>query len=64
MILNQLQGEFLKKYIFSETLQIKEEERAYYFEDVMEDLKEIDESRLAGLGVTPDQLNLWKSVQS
>lgn len=32
-----------------------------FIEDVMEDLEQMDESRLAGLGVTIDQLQAWKS---
>jgi prophage maintenance system killer protein len=31
-----------------------------FVEDIMEDLDQIDESRLAGLGVTPEQLRKWR----
>lgn len=30
-----------------------------FIEDVIEDLDQIDESRIVGLGVTPGQLNEW-----
>ena len=30
-----------------------------FIEDVLEDLRDIDESRIAGLGITPDQLRNW-----
>jgi len=32
-----------------------------FIEDIMEDLEQMDESRLARLGVTIDQLQVWKS---
>lgn len=31
-------------------------------EDVLEDLEQIDISRLAGIGVTPEQLKKWKQL--
>jgi len=34
--------------------------RAGFVEDVLEDLEQMDESRLAGLGITPEQLKEWK----
>jgi hypothetical protein len=33
------------------------------FEDVMEDLEQMDESRIAGLGIIVDQLKLWLDNQ-
>jgi prophage maintenance system killer protein len=35
-----------------------------FVEDVIEDLEQIDESRLVGLGVTPDQLSNWLQLKS
>lgn len=64
IILNKLSGDALKDYISSETLKlIKGEEREEFLEDVMEDLKEIDLNRIAGLGITPDQLKEWIDVR-
>ena len=52
----------MKEYVSDQTLKlIKKEDQTLFFEDVMEDLKEIDLNRIAGLGITPDQLNAWIS---
>ncbi len=54
----------MKEYISSQNVKfIKEEDRSSFFDDVMEDLKEIDLSRIAGLGITPDQMNAWIVAQ-
>jgi hypothetical protein len=64
IILNQLTGETVKEYISSQNIKLmKKEDRASFFEDVMEDLKEIDLSRIAGLGITPDQMYTWIVAQ-
>lgn len=64
IILNQLSGSNLKEYISEKAIQwIKEEERASFIEDVMEDLKEIDLSRISGMGIMPEQLNRWIESQ-
>lgn len=65
IILDKLSGESMKAYISAQTLKwVKEEEdRALFFEDVMEDLKEMDQSRIASLGITVDQFKEWLSVQ-
>ena len=63
IILQQLTGERMKKYVDEQALTlVKEEDKTSFFEDVMEDLKEIDVSRIVGLGVTPDQLTSWKML--
>ena len=65
ILLQKMIGETMKKYIDSKTIQnIKEEDRKAFIEDVLEDLKEIDQTRIIGLGITPDQLNAWKEVSS
>jgi len=38
---------------------IPEKDRLAFIEDVLQDLKDIDSSRLVGLGVTPDELEAW-----
>ncbi len=35
-----------------------------FIEDIFEDLEQIDESRLVGLGVSPDQLANWLQLKS
>jgi hypothetical protein len=63
LILNKLTGTTMKEYIYAQTVKLaKEENQKSFLEDVMEDLREMDLSRLAGLGITPDQLRslAWK----
>lgn len=64
IILNKLSGVAIKEYVSSQNLKfIKTEDQISFFEDVMEDLKEIDLSRIAGLGITPEQLSTWIAAQ-
>ena len=59
-IIRGLVGDTLNTYIQSEAVKmIPEESRQAFIEDVKEDLELMDESRLAGLGVTLDQLEAW-----
>ena len=63
VILRKLIGIEMKEYIISQSLKlIHETDCQAFIEDVMEDLKEIDQSRLVGLGVTPDQLTTWTEL--
>lgn len=60
IITHILVGKSLDEYIFIQTSKlIKKEEQASFIEDVLEDLKEINESRIVGLGITKDQLKNW-----
>lgn len=60
IILSLLHGIPQTEYIENESKKlIPEKDRLAFTEDVLQDLKEIDASRLAGLGVTPDQLKEW-----
>lgn len=43
---------------------ITEIDRQGFIDDIMEDLEQMDESRLAGLGVTPQQLQEWQRLHS
>lgn len=64
IILNKLSGVPMIEYISSQNVKfIKEKDQTSFFDDVMEDLKEIDLSRIAGLGITPDQMEAWKIAQ-
>ncbi len=61
VIVNMLTGDQIKKYVDIEsTKKIPETARSDFIEDVLEDLEQIDESRLAGLGISPEQLRVWK----
>lgn len=63
IILNHLTGELMMEHIYAEmTSLIKEEDRDSFLEDVLEDLKEIDQSYIAGLGITRDELNAWLAI--
>lgn len=60
IITNQLHGKSLKEFISSEMEKlVKKEDQAEFFQDIQEDLKYLDLSRIAGLGITPDQLNSY-----
>ncbi len=60
VILQGLVGEAVNKYISLQMVQgVKNEDRDAFLEDVLEDLREIDESRIVGLGITSDQLGAW-----
>lgn len=60
VILQQLVGIALQTYITTQTQQfIAPTDQAAFLEDTLEDLKEIDASRIAGLGITVEQLNTW-----
>ena len=64
IIINRILGKSLDEYISSQTLKlIKKEDQEAFIEDVKEDLKEINESRIAGLGVTQDELQRWINAQ-
>ncbi len=64
VILNRLAGSSLQNYIASQAPKLVGEEiSSAFLEDVLEDLKEMEISRLAGLGVTPDELNAWLTIQ-
>lgn len=65
IVLNKLTGELMKKYISEQILKlVKKEDQKSFFEDVMEDLKEIDQNYIAGLGITPDELKLWMAAKA
>lgn len=61
IISEKIIGNPLKKYIQDQTnAQIQLIDRKAFIEDLIEDLEQLDEARLAGLGVTPQQLFLWQ----
>lgn len=60
VIIRQLTGKAMKQYI---SLQAKKQVQTVdykaFIEDLFEDLEQMDESRLAGLGVSIEQLKAW-----
>ena len=59
-----LHKDSIKKHILSQALKkVKKEDQDSFVEDVLEDLKEIDQSRIVGIGITPEQLNAWMKKQ-
>ena len=64
IIQNKLTGKPLHEYISFQTLKlIKEADQKAFSEDIVEDLKEIDQNRIARLGITPDELKTWIEAQ-
>lgn len=60
IISQNLTSDSVHKYLKKETNRlISVNDRDPFIEDVLEDLEQIDESRLPGLGITPEQLNQW-----
>jgi len=58
-----LTGSLMKTHLESrsETM-IPENDRRPFLESVFEDLEQIDESRIVGMGITPHQLSEWKAA--
>jgi Fic family protein len=60
IIQNGLTRQAMNEYISSQLVKlVKEEDRKAVLEDITEDLKEMDQSRLVALGITLDQLKIW-----
>jgi prophage maintenance system killer protein/Fe2+ or Zn2+ uptake regulation protein len=60
LVLKNITGVAMSGYISSQIHQlIPPTEQQQFTEDLWEDLKEIDISRIAGLGITMEQLNRW-----
>ena len=65
VILQGLVGEGMREYVEEEAQRrVPLKVRREFKEDVLEDLEQMDESRLAGLGVTPEQLRQWRRLRS
>jgi hypothetical protein len=60
IILRDLKRQAMDEYIASQVIKlVKEQDRTAVLEDIAEDIKELDQSRVVGLGVTQDQLQNW-----
>lgn len=65
VILGQLAGNAMKEYVVNTAEKlVNSEDRNAFIEDVFEDLQQMDESRLAGLGVAPEELLRWLQLSS
>lgn len=63
IILKRLKGPALDEYIRTQAAQlIPFEDQEPFFEDTLEDLNNLDPIRIAGLGVTKEELNAWRSL--
>ncbi len=61
VVLRGLAGEELRAFVDEEAgKRVPMAVRDGFVADVFEDLEQIDENRLAGLGVTPEQLKMWQ----
>ncbi len=62
IILRRLHDTHLKDYIHSEAAkQVAEKDRKSFIGDVFEDLEQLDESRIQGLGITLEDLKAYKT---
>lgn len=60
IISHGLKAQAMKLYIFEEARKdIDAQDQVAFIEDVEEDLREISQERIAGLGITAEQLNAW-----
>jgi fido (protein-threonine AMPylation protein) len=63
VILRALIGEDMRKFVSAEASgRVPTMDRKEFVEDVLEDLEQMEESWLAGLGVTPEQLKKWREL--
>lgn len=64
IIRGRFTGKKIQEYVQAEAdAHIHEPDREAFVEDVFEDLREMDLSRLVGLGVTPEELSAWQKLQ-
>lgn len=63
VIVDQLSGTAMEEYITLQTSRlVPEKDREAFRGDVVEDLREIDQNRIVGLGITPEQLKNWLKI--
>jgi fido (protein-threonine AMPylation protein) len=64
VLIRGLHGSDLKEFILSEAaIRIAENDRLAFIEDLDEDLVQIDESRIVGLGISSAELKVWQQSQ-
>ncbi len=65
VIIQKLIVEKLNRYIQNEAIRlIPTEHQKAFIEDIQEDLNLMDETRLAGLEITPEQFQQWLALNS
>jgi Fic family protein len=67
IILNRLVGSSLLDYINAKINAqglklVEKNDRTAFIEDLLEDLREIDQSRISGLGITSEELKSWQEA--
>lgn len=63
VILQGLTGDAMRRHAQAGAERmVPKSERNAFVEDIIEDLEQMDESRLAGLGVTTEQLRVWRRL--
>lgn len=63
VILQELTGKKMNEFVLREAKNnVAERDRSEFVADIMEDLEQMDENRLAGLGVTREQLHEWLRI--
>lgn len=60
IVLKKIVGKPMEKFILEQSAHVTKEDRAAFIEDVYEDLKEMDQNYIIGLGITPNQLESWR----
>jgi len=65
VILQLLIGKAMEEYVSSHIPEVvKDQDKGLFLEDVMEDLKEMNQNRIAGLGITLEQLEHWLKLKN
>lgn len=65
VVLQNLTGIELRRHVKESAHKlIPDSYQSAFTKDVIEDLEQLDESRLAGLGVTPEQLRAWQRLNN
>ena len=64
IIVNKMVGKAMNDYASSQMLKlIKQGDQESFLKNILEDLEDMDEIRIAGLGVTKEQLKKWRDAQ-
>lgn len=64
IIVNQLTGTKIAEYVQDQAAKIPADQRSHFLKNVFEDLHEINPHRIAGLGVSVQQLENWLALKS
>lgn len=64
IVVGQLIGKELKQFATEKAKAIPKNDRSHFLRNLWEDLEELNEIRMAGLGITREQLNAWLQLRS